>query len=677
MRVKTLSFALSVLLVGGLISGCTDDDHDEDVEADFRLQLLHYADVDGGGTAALENVEAFSALVDHFRDGMPENTVLVSSGDNYIPGPIFQASADERVGAVTGASGVGRGEIAMANALGVQVSAVGNHELDAGTETFAGIIAPDGDYPGAQFPYLSGNLDFSSDANLADRVTADAAAAGDGAGQLAASAVVTVDGERIGFVGASTPTLATITSTGDIGITPGGFDGSGEALDALAQVIQEDVDVLRDAGIDKIILLAHMQQIQVEQALAPRLCGVDVIVAGGSNTLLADGDDILRAGDTAADFYPLEYTAACDDAPVLVVNTDGDFTYLGRLMLEFDDQGRIITDALDPSMNGAWAATDETVIDLGAEPIPEVVDVSDALRDVLVEKDGNVQGRTDVYLDGRRTSVRTRESNLGDLTADANLWYAGQLDTGEAPVISLKNGGGIRADIGRIVAPPGSTDASEVEYLPPAGNDYGKPEGGISQLDIETSLAFNNGLVTLTVTAGELWDILEHAVAAAGPDATPGSFPQVAGLRFEFDTSRSARTGGDDNQGVATTGERIRTLEVVDDSGTVVDTVVENGALEGDADRTFRLVTLNFLADCAADGGDCGDGYPYNNLAAAEYRSLEDPAYTGNDPDLSDFATAGTEQDALGEYLQDFHGDDASAYDVSMDVNERILNVTP
>ncbi|MCG5535887.1 bifunctional metallophosphatase/5'-nucleotidase [Ectothiorhodospira mobilis] len=674
MRWRPLFLALPLLLAGGLLAGCSDDENND---ADFQLQLLHYADVDGGGTAALENVEAFSALVDHFRGGMPEHTVLVSSGDNYIPGPIFQASDDERVGAVTGAAGVGRGEIAMANALGVQVSAVGNHELDAGTETFAGIISADGDYPGAQFPYLSGNLDFSSDLHLADLVTTDADAAEDGAGRLAASAVVTVDGERVGFVGASTPTLASITSTGDIGITPEGFDGSEEALDALAQVIQEDVDVLLDMGIDKIILLAHMQQIQVEQALAPRLCGVDVIVAGGSNTLLADGDDILRAGDTAADFYPLEYTAACDEAPVLVVNTDGDFTYLGRLMLEFDDQGRIITDALDPAMNGAWAATEDTVNRLGAEPIPGVMAVSDALRDVLVEKDGNVQGHTDVYLDGRRTTVRSRESNLGDLTADANLWYAGQLDEVEDPVISLKNGGGIRADIGRINAPPGSTDASEVQYLPPAGNDYGKPEGGVSQLDIETSLAFNNGLVTLTVTAAELWDILEHAVAAAGPDATPGSFPQVAGVRFEFDTSRTARTGGDDNQGAATTGERIRTLKVVDDSGAVTDTVVENGALVGDAGRTFRLVTLNFLADCAVDGGDCGDGYPYKNLTAPDYRSLEEPAYTVNDPGLSDFAPAGTEQDALGEYLQAFHGDAGSAYDVPMDVNERILNVTP
>ena len=35
-----------------------------------------------------------------------------------------------------------------------------------------------------------------------------------------------------------------------------------------------------------------------------------------------------------------------------------------------------------------------------------------------------------LYLDGRRSQVRTQETNLGDLTADANLWYANLLVPG-------------------------------------------------------------------------------------------------------------------------------------------------------------------------------------------------------------------------------------------------------
>ena len=37
-------------------------------------------------------------------------------------------------------------------------------------------------------------------------------------------------------------------------------------------------------------------------------------------------------------------------------------------------------------------------------------------------------GKTGVYLAGDRGDVRTQETNLGNLTADANLWYARQFD---------------------------------------------------------------------------------------------------------------------------------------------------------------------------------------------------------------------------------------------------------
>ena len=82
--------------------------------------------------------------------------------------------------------------------------------------------------------------------------------------------------------------------------------------------------------------------------------------------------------------------------------------------------------------------------------------VAKSLRSVLVVRDGNIIGRTDVYLDGWRGTVRTQESNLGNLTADANLWLARQVDPDVQ--VSLKNSGGIRDAIGLVVQPPGTTD---------------------------------------------------------------------------------------------------------------------------------------------------------------------------------------------------------------------------
>jgi hypothetical protein len=50
--------------------------------------------------------------------------------------------------------------------------------------------------------------------------------------------------------------------------------------------------------------------------------------------------------------------------------------------------------------------------------------------------------------------------------------------------VSIKNGGGIRAAIGAVVAPAG--DGETYSYTPPAANPLsGKKAGWISQLDIE------------------------------------------------------------------------------------------------------------------------------------------------------------------------------------------------
>lgn len=619
----------------------------DDMESVFSMQLLHAADMDGVA-GALDNVSHFSALVDYFR-ASHANTVVLSSGDNYIPGPRFLAAEDDSLSTLLGIPAAGRADIALLNAMRFQASAVGNHELDTGTAGFASIFATetadDGSiYAGAQFPYLSSNLDFTADEDLAGFVGSDGSAASSLSGQLAAYTTIDVNGETIGVVGATTPSLASITSTGAIGIAP----TDSTDIDALAVSIQTSVDALEAIGVNKIILLGHMQQISIERELAAKLSGVDIIIAGGSNTLLADDNDVLRAGDTVAGTYP-EQLSSADDEPVLLVNTDGDYKYLGRMVVEFNSAGQILLDRLNEDVNGAWAATSEVANQLGAVPNQTVVVIANALNAVLAERDGNILGKTSVYLDGRRNQVRTEETNMGNLTAEANLWLAQQVDSNVA--VSLKNGGGIRADIGLIVQPPGSTDPSEVVFLPPAGNPtVGKETGDISQFDIQQVLRFNNGLVLLSATAAEFVDIMEHAVAATEEGATPGSFPQVAGMRFTFDPSATARDGSDVNGSATTPGQRIQSLDIVDSTGQVVDTLVSGGLLQGDANRIFRFVTLDFLAKCVGvENEECGDGYPLNGLSAADLSVLEDIAV---DPGMSSFADLGSEQDALAEYLQ-------------------------
>lgn len=602
-------------------------------EDNFKLQLLHFADVDGAGGA--DDVRKFSALVAGFRAKLPNNTLVLSSGDNWIPGPEYYAAADDSMDEILGKAGAGRTHVDWLNTLGVQASAVGNHELDLGPEAFASIIKADGNWPGAKFPYLSANLDFSTDAATASLVQDGGNAPA--ANSVSASVVINVAGEKVGVIGATTPTLAAITSTGDIDVLP-----ENDSTAELAAIIQAEVDELTAQGINKIVLLAHMQVLDIEKELATLLSDVDIIVAGGSNTLLADSEDRLRSGDEAADNYPLQYQSTRSE-PVLVVNTAGDFTYLGRLFVEFDDNGVLILNALNENVSGVVPS--DAIPDNSFQIIERIADVTTILEAAIEEIGSAVVAKSRVYIDGNRATVRTEESNMGNLTADANLWYAKR----HAPetLISLKNGGGIRAPIG-------NEDES--------GNQSAPTNNEVTVGDLLTTLRFNNGLSLITLTAEELVDAMEYAVAGY-PDQS-GRFPQVAGIRFSFDPAGTAYEGTDE-AGSKTAGNRIQSLSVVDDSGAVIDTVMQNGTMIGEASRTFRVVTLNFIASCVptSDGkaaDTCGDGYPYRNLANP---LREDILGNFTDPGSQFDFQPGSEQDALAEYMQHFYAD--VAFDIA------------
>lgn len=623
-----------------------------EVEApNFTLQLLHAADQEAG-IPALDDAPRFSAVLNALKnqdaDGNGQvdfpNTLILSSGDAYIPGLFLNAAADPSLAPLLGKEGRGRADIIIQNELGFQAIAFGNHEFDLGTGLVKDLLAPDGAYPGAKFPYLSANLNFAPDTNLAPLVTADGQEASNIPGKIAKSTVITVNGEKIGVVGATTPTLRRISSPGNVEVLP----PDPNDIDALAAEIQKSVDALTATGINKVILLAHMQQIGIEKQLAGKLKGVDIIVAGGSNTRLVDETDRLRDGDTAQGVYPILLKSATGE-DVALVNTDGNYKYVGRLVVDFDNQGRIIPASIDKNVSGAYATDDAGVAALNAQNLvdPEIKAITDALREVIRKQDSNVLGITNVFLNGDRGSVRTEETNLGNLTADANLDYVRRLDP--TVVVSLKNGGGIRDNIGRIFTPPGAT---EPERLPPEGNQLsGKPNGGISQPDAENALRFNNDLTLITLTAAQLKQVLEHGVAGTRPGATPGQFPQVGGISFSFDASKPA-------------GQRIQSAAILNPDGSVKEALVEKGQVQGDPNRGIRIVTLGFLANG-------GDGYPFADFITAnpsfanrvDLIGETDKDLNGNgridgpvdpskfDPGKASFARSGTEQDAFAEYL--------------------------
>lgn len=623
--------------------------------ARYNLQILHASDMEGGLDAP-KDAPNFAAVIDTL-EGTYANTVILSSGDNFIPSPFLSAGEDPSLqtplrnatnvfypGQHLVRPAIGRADISILNLIGFNASVFGNHEFDLGTGELNSMIGvdirsngTDRRWVGAQFPYLSANLNFSADANLSYLVTADGQAdtafrtpanitANSQKKGIARSVVITRGGEKIGIVGATTQVLRSISSPGATTVVGPTVND----MPALAGILQPVIDSLRfGQGINKIIVLSHLQQLSLEQALAPLLTGVDVIIAGGSHSLLADGNDILRPGDVAVGTYP-QIRFGANGQPTLLVNTAAEYRYVGRLVVAFDSLGVIDTTRLNPMINGAYATDSAGVTRLWGNYASafatgtkgaHVRALTNAVQTVIVAKDGNIFGKASVFLEGRREFTRTEETNLGNLTSDANLWQARRADP--TVTLSLKNGGGIRQAMGTVNA-VGST----VSLQPTAANPAaGKQAGDISQLDIENSLRFNNRLSVVTVPVTGVKALLEHGVAQTAPGQTPGRFPQVGGMAFSYDPTFPVNS-------------RIRSVVRLDSLGNIVDTLVRNGQIHGNPNRTYKMVTLNFLA-----GG--GDGYPF--AANSSNRVDLDTVLTAAGG--ATFTVPGSEQDAFAEYM--------------------------
>lgn len=700
----TLASGVITDVAGNAFAGIAQNGLDFTVAApqNYRLQLLHFSDGEAS-LLATSTAKNLAALVDAFEDQYA-NTLVLSGGDNFLAGPFLSAGTDPSVrAAINAASGstvavgvnvpIAAADISILNAIGVEASTLGNHEFDLGSRVLRDAFTPGSvaGYSGANFVYLSSNLDFSADADLNPRFTNTV---GNGAGTLtqegstlkgriAPAVVITEGSEKIGLVGATTQVLESISSpTGtEVKGFPTGPGANGEVNDMalLAAQLQPIIDELIAEGVNKIIVQSHLQQIQNEKLLATLLRGVDIILSAGSDTRLADADDELVAfpghGATAADTYPLVATGA-DGGTTLIVNTDSEYTYLGRLVIDFDTQGRVVLPSLteNQSINGAYASTAENVAEAFNTTVDnlestafangtrgdKVRDVTDAVQAVINIKDGNLFGFSNVYLEGERAIIRNEETNLGDVTADANA--AALRDAiGDVPyVISLKNGGGIRSSIGTVSDPDPITGA--ISKLPTEANpSANKPAGAISQLDIENSLRFDNKLMAFDTTVQGLLNILNWG-AGLGPNN--GGFPQIGGVAYSYDPTRPGNVG-------TTPSSRIRDLALIDEDGNVIVKLVDNGVVLQDVPSVITVVALNFTANG-------GDGYPTKANGENFRYLLADGTLSAPVNEALDFTSAagfaggGTtaanvlgEQKAFSDYISENFNTPATAYNTA------------
>jgi 2',3'-cyclic-nucleotide 2'-phosphodiesterase (5'-nucleotidase family) len=268
----------------------------------------------------------------------------------------------------------------------------------------------------------------------------------------------------------------------------------------------EAVDALRAHGVDVVVALTH-EPVADDRALIDQVPGIDLVLGGDDHepmTVEERGTPIIKAGHDA------EFLAVVD------------------LTLEKVEGKAKVTVA------------SHLVPTLGAKPNAALMEKIKRYDDDFASQLEATIATLDTDLDSRASVVRSAESTMADMIAEA-------LRGGTSADVAIINGGGIRGD-----------------RLYPAG-------ATLIRKDIQRELPFANLAVEIELTGQQIKDALENGVSMVQEGA--GRFPQVAGMTYTFNLGRPV-------------GKRI------------IDVTV--GGVPLDLKRTYKVATNDFMSN----GGD-------------------------------------------------------------------------
>ena len=379
--------------------------------------------------------------------GLPEIAAAVQTIRQQNPGTLLVDAGDTLHGMPEINISQGKNMAVLLDALGYDLMVPGNHDYNYGSARLQELAR------GMHCTVLS--------ANTIDRRTKQPL--------FAPSKIIVRDGVRIAFFGITTPETANKTSprnVKDIIFT-----------DAIAAA-REQVRVLRPQA-DLLIGIMHVgldkSSVVTSDAIARAVPGIDVIIDGHSHTELPDG---LLVGST------------------LIAQTGCYDHRLGRVDLTVQDK--------KVTAKTAHLYTPAELTAIAPQPDAAITARISQMKTANQALFAEVIAHSNLPLSGERALVRTRETTLGDLSADA-LRAAAQAD------IAIVNGGSIRTDL---------------------------KAGAVTRLDMMSIFPFGNTLKKVEVSGAVLQSILEHSVSQL--PAASGGFLQVSGLTFTYDVSQPA-----------------------------------------------------------------------------------------------------------------------------------------
>ena len=426
-------------------------------------------------------------------------------------------------GGILGSMSQGSWIVDIMNQVGYDLAIPGNHEFDFGMDTFLDIVQNQADYT-----YLS--------CNFVDE---------DGDPVLDAYQIISYGDVDVAYVGISTPETLTKSAPAYFQDENGnyiyGFCQGGDGQELYDQV-QETVDAARAEGADYVVALAHLgvdgqSSPWMSTEVIANTTGIDAMLDGHSHTVVpsqtvenANGEDVLLA----------QTGTKAESIGKLVIAPDGTMTAELVALADVDTTSEAYTTA-------------QTYIQSIQAQYQEMASEVVATSDVLL---------TINEADGTTRAVRSKETNLGDLCADAYRIVLGA-------DIGWVNGGGVRADI---------------------------PAGDVTYGDIIEVHPFGNLACVVEVTGQQILDALELGSMYVG-EAESGGFLQVSGLKYTINTAIPTSVVLDDaGNFVEVSGERrVSDVQVLDsESG-------EYAALDPSA--TYTLASHNYMLK------DGGDGY--------------------------------------------------------------------
>lgn len=296
----------------------------------------------------------------------------------------------------------------------------------------------------SNFPWLSTNfLDTASGQPFANGIS---------------EALVDWNGVKVGLMGLIED-WQDLTSAGDSAT----YVDFVEAARASAQSLEAQ-------GAEMLIALTHMEM-RNDRVLAEQVPELDLILGGHDHEFM---QEVVNG--------------------TLIWKTGSDFRTVGTLkVITIPGQKAIVI----PQNHNITADMPED---------PAVAEVVAGYTAALDAELNQPIGETLVALDAQRATVRTQESNFGNLIADASLAFTGA-------DVAIVNGGGIR------------TDAL-----------YGP--GVLTRRDIFAVLPFGNVVISLEVSGADLLAALENGVSSV--EAGAGRFPQVGGMSFSYNPGAAA-----------------------------------------------------------------------------------------------------------------------------------------